>query len=56
MLSVSCEIALRWMAQDLTDYQSTLVEFGSGNGLVPSGNKPLHEQMLTQIFVAIRRQ
>ena len=28
---------------------------GSGNGLVPSGNKPLHEPMLTQIYVAIWR-
>ena len=26
---------------------------GSGNGLVPSGNKPLPEPMLTQIGVAI---
>ena len=30
-----------------------LVKIGSGNGLVPSGNKPLHEPMLTQIFVAM---
>ena len=27
---------------------------GSGNGLVPSGNKPLSEPMLTQMYVAIR--
>ena len=27
----------------------------SGNVLVPSGNKPLPEPMLTQIFVAILR-
>ena len=26
---------------------------GLGNGLVPSGNKPLPETMLTQIYVAI---
>ena len=26
---------------------------GSGNGLVPSGNKPLPETMLTQIYVTI---
>ena len=25
----------------------------SGNGLVPSGNKPLAEPMLTHIYVAI---
>ena len=28
------------------------VNIGSGNGLVPSGNKPLPEPMLTQVFVA----
>ena len=28
------------------------VNIGSGNGLVPSGNKPLPEPMLTQIYVA----
>ena len=26
------------------------VNIGSGNGLVPSGNKPLPEPMLTQIY------
>ena len=53
---ISYEIALRWMPQDLTDDKSTLVQarpnnsgIGSGNGLVPSGNKPLPEAMLTQI-------
>ena len=30
------------------------VNIGSGNGLVLSGNKPLHEPMLTQISVACR--
>ena len=30
------------------------VNIGSGNGLVPSGNKPLPEPMLTQISVTIR--
>ena len=29
------------------------VNIGSGDGLVPSGNKPLPEPMLTQISVAI---
>ena len=28
------------------------VNIGSGNGLVLSGNKPLPEPMLTQIYVA----
>ena len=30
-------------------------QHGSDNGLVPSGNKPLPEPMLTQIYVAIWR-
>ena len=32
----------------LTEY----VNIGSGNDLVPSGNKPVIETMLTQIYVA----
>ena len=32
-----------------------LDNIGSGNGLVPSGNKPLAEQTLTQIDVSIWR-
>ena len=48
---ISYEIALRWMPLDLTDDKSTLVQVI--NGLVPSGNKPLPEPMLTQISVAI---
>ena len=38
---------------DLTDDKSTLVQVI--NGLVPSGNQPLPEPMLTQISVAIWR-
>ena len=34
------------LPQNLTDDK---VNIGSGNGLVPSGNKPLPEQMLNQI-------
>ena len=30
-----------------------LVEFGAGNGLLPSGNKPLPEPILAQIYVTI---
>ena len=41
---ISCEIALTWKPQRLTDD----VNIGSGNGLVPSGNKPLPEPILTQ--------
>ena len=37
------------MPLDLTDDK---VNIGSGNGLVSSGNKPLPEPMLTQIYVA----
>ena len=33
-----------------------IVNIGSGNGLVPSGNKPLPEPMLTQTYVIIRPQ
>ena len=39
------------MPQDLTDD----VNIGSGNGLVPSGNKPLPEPVLTKISNAIWR-
>ena len=45
---ISFEIAPRWMLLDLT----IDVSIGSGNGLAPSGNKPLPEPMLTQIYVA----
>ena len=30
------------------------VNIGSGNDLVPSGNKPLNEPVLTKISVAVR--
>ena len=36
------------MPQNLTDH----VNIGSGIGLVPPGNKPLPEPLLTQIYVA----
>ena len=38
------KFGLTWMPLDFTDDQ---VNTGSGNGLVPSGNKPLPEPMLT---------
>ena len=39
-----------------TEPQQWKVNFGLGNGLVvPSGNKPLPEPILTQIYVAIER-
>ena len=49
ILSISYEIALRGMAQDLIDDQPV----GSSSGLVPSGNNPLPEPMLTKMHVTI---
>ena len=40
------------MPLDLSDDKSNI---GSGNGLMPSGNEPLPEPMLTKISVAIWR-
>ena len=37
----------------ILNYQYSSI--GSDNGLVPSGNKPLSEAMLTQFYVAIWR-
>ena len=45
----SYDSILRWMPQVCAD---DYVNIDSGNGLVPSGNKPLPEPMLTQIYVA----
>ena len=49
-----------WLRYSLWNYPQVIligtywwqVNIGSGNGLVPSGNKPLPEPMLTQIYVA----
>ena len=41
---------------NITRPHSWLVNIGSGNGLVPSGNNPLPEPMLTQNLVTIWRQ
>ena len=38
-----------------TEHLWWLVNIGSGNGLMPSGNKPLPELMFTQIYVTIYR-
>ena len=38
-----------------TECHSWEVNIGTGNGLVPSGNKPLHIPMLTEIYVVIWR-
>ena len=53
ILSISNEIALQWIPQYFTDDKSTLI--GSGNGLVPSGNKLLPEPMFTKFYVTIWR-
>ena len=45
------EIALRWMPEEIFD-----VNIGSGNGLVPSDNRPLLDPKLTQICVITRPQ
>ena len=50
ILSISCEIALRWMHET-----SLIVNIGSGNGLVLPSNKPLPEPVLTQLFGTLWR-
>ena len=47
---ISWEIAQIWMSLDF------IVNIGSGNGLVPSGNKPLPDPMLTPFLVALWRR
>ena len=49
-LSIFCEIALRWMPQGLTNDKSTKDQV---IGLVPPGNKPLPEPMLTNFSDAM---
>ena len=53
MLSISCEIAMHQV--NAARPRWWLVNIGAGDGLVPLGNKPLSEPMLTQISVAIWR-
>ena len=52
-MSTWCLIALMWIPQDPFDQESTQA---SGNGLMLSGNRPLPEQMLTKIYVAMWRR
>ena len=42
-----------WPIMNVTGLHWWSVNIGSGNGLVPAGNKPLPEQILTEIYVAI---
>ena len=52
ILNISCEIALKWMPQALTDDKSKL---GSANNvLVPSGSKPL-QPMFPKVCDAVWR-
>ena len=50
--SMSYEVALKWTSLDLTNDK---INIGLGNVLVPSGNKPLPDPMLTKIYVAVGR-
>ena len=45
IMIVSFEVAFIWMPQDFTD--DCLDNIGPGDGLVPSGNTPLSEPILT---------
>ena len=47
-MSCAFSVKLHW-----DGWQEPQVNISSGNGLVPSGNKPLPEPMLTQIHAAI---
>ena len=49
--SISCGL---WLPS-AECHKTSLMNIGSGNGLVPSGNKPLPEPMLTNIYFAIWR-
>ena len=51
ILSISCEIILRWMPRDLIDQLTSIV---SGIGFVPSGKTPVSEPMLAQFHVMCR--
>ena len=46
-MSTSCEIALMWIPRNTFDEQCNI---GSGNGLIPPGNKALPEPILPQIL------
>ena len=52
ILRISSEIIPRWMARDLADDGVNIV---SCKGLMPPGDRPLPEQMLTRIYVAMWR-
>ena len=45
---------LRWTPQNLIN-KNLSIKIGSGNGLVPSGTKPLPEPMLTKFYDTLWR-
>ena len=49
-LSISCEIAIRWIPQDLNLWEMNI---GLIIGLVSWLNEPIHKPMVTQTYVAI---
>ena len=51
-LGTCWEIVLRWMSHNLTDEKS-IMNIGSGNGFMPSGNKPWRESMSNKFSNAI---
>ena len=46
---------VRFSQMNITGHYWWKINIGSGNGLVPSGNKPLPKPVLTQIYVAMWR-
>ena len=50
ILSIPVNITLEWMPEDFIDGE---VNIGSGNGLVPSGNNPLPEPVLTRCQIPL---
>ena len=50
---ITCKIVLKI---NVTGANCWSVNIGSGNGLMPPGNKPLPEPMLTEFYVALWRQ
>ena len=51
-MSAPSEIGLRWMPENTYDQKSPIF---SDNALLWSGNKPLSEPMLAQVYVAVWR-
>ena len=48
-LGTCCDVAVRWLPQNLTNAGEDNI--GSGNGLVSSGSKLLPEPVLTQFYI-----